>query len=339
MRLRRSVCDGPGIQRRRAGRGFTYLGPDGTRVSDPEILDRIRSLAIPPAWTDVWICTWAHGHIQALGTDDAGRRQYLYHDEWRQHQDRQKFVRSVAFGRSLPLVRKTITRDLAAGGLGQERVLAAAVRLLDLGLFRIGSDQYVTEYGTYGLSTVTRQHVSVRDGAAVFDYLGKGSIQRTVPIIDPETVEVIAALRRRRPTGTRLFAFKQDRRWVDMKADDVNAYLKEVAGPEFTAKDFRTWSATTLAGVSLARAPEATSNTARKRQVVQSIRYVADCLGNTPAVCRASYIDPRILDRYQSRTPFRLDGVDLDAGDQCSMYDYDARLAAEPSVLELLDGP
>lgn len=338
MRLRRSSCDKPGIRRRRAGRGFTYIGPDGSRISDPEVIDRICRLAIPPAWSEVWICTWPHGHIQALGTDDAGRRQYLYHEEWRLHRDRQKFLRSVEFGKMLPAMRQAVAGHLALGGPSEERVLAAGARLLELGLFRIGSDQYVTEHGTYGLSTLTKSHVTIRKGTAVFDYLAKGGIQRTVPITDPETIEVVSALRRRRYGGSRLLASKQGSRWVDLRADDLNAYLKDVSGPDFTAKDFRTWSATSLAAVSLAKAPQAPSRSARKRQVATSVRYVADCLGNTPAVCRSSYIDPRLLDRYETGASIDLfEAVSTGRGRSPAMFDYATRLAAEPAVLELLE--
>jgi DNA topoisomerase-1 len=299
-RLRRSDCASPGISRRRRGRGFSYALPDGTRVTDAETLDRIRQLAIPPAWADVWICPWPNGHIQATGTDAAGRRQYRYHDAWRTQRDRDKFERVVEFARVLPKVRRTVRRDLAREGLGRERVLAAIVRLLDVGYFRIGGEEYAAENETYGVSSLLKEHVHVRDGVMVFDYTAKGSIERAVEVADAAACEVVTALRRRRSGGPNLFAYKVGRRWVDVHAHDVNAYIKETAGEQFSAKDFRTWSATVLAAAFLATdESRRRSRTAGRRAVVSTIKAVATQLGNTPAVCRSSYVDPRIIDRFQ----------------------------------------
>lgn len=309
-RTRRVDCSGPGIARRRRGRGFTYLDAEGAPVRDEATIDRIRALAIPPAWTDVWICTDAHGHIQATGTDDAGRKQYRYHDDWRRRRDQAKFDAMVAFARALPVLRRRVARDLAAegagdGGLGETRVLACAVRLLDVGLFRIGGEDYAAQNDTYGLTTLLKSHVKVERGGLLFDFPAKHGVRRVQRVEDPDVRPVIAALRRRRGGGEELLAWKRSRppgRWVDVKAEDVNAYLKTAADGDFSAKDFRTWNATALCAVALAeraRQGEVASPTARRRLVKAAIDEVATFLGNTPAVARGSYVDPRVIDRFE----------------------------------------
>lgn len=310
---------------------------DGPKVSEPEVLTRIRELVIPPAWTDVWICPWPHGHIQALGTDDAGRRQYLYHEAWRVHRDREKFVRAVEFGGALPKLRRAVESDLSDPGLGRDRVVAGLVRLLDVGLFRIGSEQYVEENNTFGLSTLNKEHVKVAGGVANFEYSAKGSVRRTLSIDDPEAVTLIRSEKRRRHGGDRLFAYKEKSRWVDVRAEDVNAYIKGAIGNEFTAKDFRTWSATTLAAMILFTQSEGlTSKTARRRAVIDAVKTVAITLGNTPAVCRSSYIDPRVFDRFASDKSIRLPRAAIKSIDDSDIFSYAARVAAEPAVVALL---
>ena len=296
-------CAGPGITRRRAGKGFTYLDQDGNRVEDPAVVDRIRALAIPPAWTDVWICPDPRGHIQATGTDARGRRQYRYHDEWRARKDREKYDRMLDMARALPRLRERLARDLAGDGLGRDRVLACAVRLLELGLFRVGGESYVEDNGSYGLATVRKGHVRAVGGQLRFDYPAKGGQRRVVEIRDPEVIEVVRALKRRRRGGPELLAYKDDRgRWHDVRSSDINAYLQEALGPGFSAKDFRTWAATVLAAVALA-AEEAEvdgelSDTRRQRAVVRVVKGVASQLGNTPAVARGSYVDPRVIEEF-----------------------------------------
>jgi DNA topoisomerase-1 len=299
-RLRRSDCSGPGYGRRRCGGGFTYYGADGKPLTDPGDLERIRSLAIPPAWKDVWICPWPGGHIQAMGTDDAGRRQYLYHEKWRQRRDAEKFDHMLEFARALPRLRARCARLLARDDLSRERVLACATRLLDVGFFRIGSEDYAEDNGSYGLATLRKEHVTLhRDGSLTFDYPAKSGQQRLQSVVEPKVYAVVAALKRRRSGGPELLAWRDDGKgWCDVRSEDINAFIKEVSGGDFTAKDFRTWTATVLAAVALAVSAAVRSDTGRKRAVARAMREVAGYLGNTPAVCRRSYIDPRVVDRY-----------------------------------------
>lgn len=300
-RLRRADCSKPGISRRRRGRGWEYRASDGSKVGDAETLQRIRDLAIPPAWTDVWICPHPNGHLQAVGTDAAGRRQYRYHDHWRTRRDGEKFDRMLDFARSLPALREVCADHLAADGLGRERVLATATRMLDLGFFRIGSDSYAEDNESYGLTTMHRGHVSVDGDVLEFDYPAKGGKRRVQSLVDPDVRDVVARLKRRRHPDPQLLAYKDGRRWVDVTSRDVNDYLKAVCGQDVSAKDFRTWNATVLASVAVAvSAPASRAKTTGKRAVARAVREVAHYLGNTPAVCRASYIDPRVFDRYLS---------------------------------------
>ena len=301
-RLKRADCSGPGIRRVRRGRGFSYVDDiTGERIDDPETIERITDLVIPPAWKEVWVCPFPNGHIQATGLDEAGRKQYLYHDRWREHRDREKFEKVLELAEELPRVRRRLKRDLKRRGLVRERVLACSIRLLDLGFFRIGSEQYAEENETYGLATLRKRHVSFERGLIVFSYEAKGSQQRVQTIDDAEIVPIVRALKRRQGGGHELLAYRQNGGWRDVRSDQINDYLKEVAGSEFTAKDFRTWNATVLAAVALALAEDGeTSKAARKRVATQAVKAVSEYLGNTPAVCRASYIDPRVFDRYRS---------------------------------------
>jgi DNA topoisomerase I len=300
-RLRRVDCTAPGIRRLRHGRGFRYLEEDGTPIADREVLDRIAELAIPPAWEDVWICPHPRGHIQATGQDEAGRKQYLYHPSWREHRDREKFAEMERFAKALPAMRARTEQDLAKRGLVRDRVLACSVRLLDHGFFRIGSERYAAENETYGLATLRRKHVRIERGVAVFHYKAKGAKRHTQEIADPVIVPTIRALRRRDGGGYELLAYRQGRGWVDVRAAEINAYLKQVMGDDCTAKDFRTWNATVLAAVDLAmNGHEASSKAARKRAASAATKRVAAYLSNTPAVCRSAYIDPRVFDRYDS---------------------------------------
>jgi DNA topoisomerase-1 len=334
-RLRRVDCSGPGIERRRRGRGFEYF-EDGERVEDPEVLDRIRELVIPPAWDNVWICPYPLGHIQAVGSDAAGRRQYIYHQRWRERRDQEKFDEMMRFARALPRMRDITARQLKKKEVDRERVLAGAVRLLDRGFFRIGTEDYAEQNQTYGLATMQKRHVTLGEqGVLRFDYVAKGGKRRIQSIVDPEVFELVKVLKRRRG-GPELLAYKNGRGWVDVRSDEINEFIKEISGEDFSAKDFRTWSATVIAAVALAvsgRAAE--TKTARKRAIARAIKEVAHYLGNTPAVCRASYIDPRVFDRYQDGLTI---GGALDRlGDGADLGQPSFQGAVEEAVLDLLD--
>jgi DNA topoisomerase IB len=301
-RLRRVSCAGPGITRRKRGRGFEYLDETGAHIDDPETLQRIKDLAIPPAWTDVWICPHTNGHLQAVGTDAADRKQYIYHQVWRERRDQEKFSRMLAFARSLKDVRRITDKHLAESELDRDRVLACAVRLLDFGFFRIGGEAYAESNESFGLATLRKDHVTLEGREVVFEYMAKSKRERLQSVVDPQVFEVVKALKRRRSGGEDLLAYKINGEWHDVKSSEINTYLKEIAGDEFSAKDFRTWHATVIAARALAVSRDALrSKTARKRAVSRAIEEAAHYLGNTPAVCRASYVDPRVIDRYESR--------------------------------------
>ena len=301
-RLRRSDCSGPGITRRRHGKGFEYLDEDGNRIDEPEVLARIRELGIPPAWKDVWVCPYPFGHLQATGTDAAGRKQYLYHPRWRARRDAEKFDDMVRFAHALPTLRERVERDLERDALDRPRVLACAVRLLDRGFFRIGSEEYTVQNESYGLATMRKSHVVLAgDYEMVFDYPAKSGQRRIQGIIDPVAYEIVAALKRRRGGTQELLAYKDGGRWRDLRSEEINAYIKDATGDDFSAKDFRTWNATVLAAIALSVSGHvAASTTGRKRAITRAIKEVAHYLGNTPAVCRASYIDPRVFDAYRA---------------------------------------
>jgi len=287
-------------------------------VRDDDTLARVRELAIPPAWRDVWICRDPLGHLQATGVDAAGRKQYLYHPSWRVRRDRAKFDAMLEFGAALPRLRRRVKRDLAADELTRERVLACALVLLDLGFFRIGSESYAEQNGSFGLITMLKRHVRLDSEQVVFDYQAKGGRRRVQAIADPAVREAVAELKRRRGGGERLLAYRDGRHWVDLRSEDLNDRIKELTGGDFSAKDFRTWNATVLAALSVASlGADGGSKGARKRVIDAAVRAVSAYLGNTPAVCRASYIDPRVFDRYRGghtiaeTLPRPLERVDL----------------------------
>jgi DNA topoisomerase-1 len=334
-RLRRADCSGPGIRRRRRGRGFEYLDEDGRRITEPSVLERIRELAIPPAWEEVWICPYPFGHIQATGNDAAGRKQYRYHDLWRERRDREKFESMTSFARALPRLRRRVGRDLARDGMPREKVLACAVRLLDRGFFRIGSEDYAEENDTYGIATLERRHAAVSGDVVSFDYEAKGNQRRVQSIGDPEVAAIVGDLKRRRGGGDELLAYKDGRRWVDVKSQDINEYVKESAGSEFSAKDFRTWSGTVLAAVALAvSAPAHGGKSSRKRAKTRAIKEVAHHLGNTPAVARSSYIDPRVFDRFDGG--LTISGALPELGEDVESWP-DLHGEIEEAVLDLIE--
>jgi DNA topoisomerase IB len=332
-RLRRVDPSAPGITRRRHGKGFAYVYADGSPVS-PEDRARIRALAIPPAWKGVWISVHPHGHLQATGTDAAGRRQYLYHELWRQRQDRQKFDEMLAFARCLPHIGDICERQLAMEGVGRDRVLAGAIRLLYRGFFRIGSEGYAEQNQTFGLATIQKQHVKVSGDLLQFDYVAKGNKPRRLAFEDPLAAPLVAALKRRRGGGIELLAFREGKSWVDVRSADINGYIKEITGRDFSAKDFRTWAATAMAALGMAVSVHtAGSKTARKRAMAHVIKDVANAMGNTPAVCRASYVDPRVFDRFLSGWVISV-GTLWDNVDSWAMFTDRALIAA---VLDLLE--
>jgi DNA topoisomerase-1 len=300
-RLRRIDCATPGVTRRRRGRGFEYVDESAERIDDEDTIERIGALAIPPGWDDVWICPDPLGHIQATGVDVRGRKQYRYHDLWRERRDRQKFDSMTTFARSLPKLRERVESDLRKRSVSRERVLACAVRLLDRGFFRIGSEGYAEENDTYGLATMRKRHVTVSGDSIVFDYEAKGGKRRVQTVGDRRISSLVKKLRARRGGGHELLAFRNGDSWRDVRSTDINDYIKETLGQDHSAKDFRTWNATVLAAVVLAasaRERDLSTKGGRARAKRDAVKQVARYLGNTPAVCRASYIDPRIFDRF-----------------------------------------
>ena len=331
--LRRAEPGAGGIRRRRCGRGFRYLDA-GEPVTDERTPARIRALVIPPAWQDVWICADPAGHIQATGTDAAGRRQYLYHSRWRERREQDKHDRVTELGAVLPQVREVVSRHLDGRGLTRDRVLAAAVRLIDLGFFRPGGVEYAEENGTFGLATILKEHVTLTKGQLMFDYTAKGAKHREQAIAEDQVCAVVRSLKRRRNGGEKLLAYRAGRYWHDVTAADINDYIREVSGGDFTAKDFRTWHATVLAAVGLAVSERAGTDAARTRAIARMVSEVAGYLGNTPAVARASYIDPRVIRCYENGQTIAAALGDL--GKDSDFGDLATRGRAERAVLKLL---
>ncbi|GAA4683487.1 DNA topoisomerase IB [Nocardioides nanhaiensis] len=300
VRLRRTSPDQPGWTRKRAGKGFTYLDQRGLKLA-AEDTQRVKSLVIPPAWRDVWITPHDNGHLQAVGTDDAGRRQYLYHPEWRARRDAEKFDRMLLFGKGLVKARELVVTDLGREGMPLERACAAAVRLLDLGYFRIGNDVYADTHGSFGLTTLERRHVRRLKDRLVFSFVGKSGVEHEIEIGDETVMEAVEIMRRRRSADDpRLLAYRNGRSWRSVLPDLVNDYVRETTGLEATAKDFRTWHATVLAAASLAETTEhGESKASRKRAVSRAMKEVSSFLGNTPTLARSSYVDPRVIEAYE----------------------------------------
>ncbi|MCE0762297.1 DNA topoisomerase IB [Pseudonocardia kujensis] len=366
--LVRSDPAAPGYGRRRSGRGWVFLGPDGDRIDDRAEIARIKSLVIPPAWRDVWIAPDPRGHIQAVGTDDAGRRQYRYHDDWRRARDEEKHDRVLSLGRRLADIRGEITTRLEDSGLHRERVLAGAVRMLDIGVFRAGGEQYAPscgddgsdncadgtgsagcghdgddhdDSGTFGLATLRRDHVSLRRGLIHFDYPAKGGVPRKLDLRDPLLHRLVNGLLRRKGGGEDLLAYRTGRSsWHDVRSEDLNTAVKELAGEQFTCKDLRTWNATVLAAVTLAgavaeegRVPSA--ERARARMVRRAITTVSDHLGNTPTVAKNSYVDPRVVERFEEGRTVLVALQRLEVPD---LTDDHSRAAVERAVVRLVTG-
>jgi DNA topoisomerase-1 len=338
MRLRRADCSLPGLGRVRSGRGFSYVDADGERIADQETLERIAALVIPPAWREVWICPDPRGHLQATGLDAAGRKQYLYHELWREQQERRKFRDMEEFAHVLPRLRTKVQRALdASDEPTRERVGAAAARLLDIGLFRVGGEQYADDRtGGFGLATLTREHLRWRGDCAVFDYLGKSGVEQVLKISDPASVALLRQVCQRRSGPPELLSYRDRRRWYSLGSDGINDYIKAKAGEDFSAKDFRTWNATALAAARLAHFEQHPTPRPRSRQRVIGavIKEVAEMLGNTPAVARRSYVDPRVLDGYLSGTTIE---VGIDHGDSLAELSDRRRREIELAVLRMLE--
>lgn len=306
VRLRRTSPDQVGWTRRRAGAGWVYLDEHGDRLPADQT-KRIKELVIPPAWQAVWITPYANGHLQAVGTDDAGRRQYLYHPEWRIRRDAEKFDRMLLFGKGLVKARELVLTDLGREGMPLERACAAAVRLLDLGYFRIGNDVYADTHGSFGLTTIERRHVRKHQDKLVFAFTGKSGVDHRIEIDDRTVIEAVEIMRRRRAKDDpRLLAYRDGRSWRSIFPDLVNAYVRETTGLEATAKDFRTWHATVLAAAALAESAEpGETKASRKRAVSGAMKEVSEFLGNTPTLARSSYVDPRVIEAYERGSTIR----------------------------------
>ncbi len=291
----------PGITRRKAGKGFTYTDPKGQRLTDPKELARIKALAIPPAWTDVWISPYANGHIQATGRDEKGRKQYRYHDRWRAVRDETKFGRMIEFGRALPKIREQVDRDLGKKALSKERVLATVVRLLETTYIRVGNEEYARTNKSFGLTTMRCRHIDVTGSKVQFKFRGKSGKRHAITVDDPRLARVIK--RCQELPGQELFGYldNQGQRHT-VTSDDVNQYLHEITGQHFTAKDFRTWGGTVLAAISLKAQEPAEKVTQARKNVVAAIQEVSERLGNTPAICRKSYVHPSIISTYMDGT-------------------------------------
>ena len=308
-RLRTVSTRDPGWKRVRHGRGFRYLDVDGSPLGPAEV-ERVKALVIPPAWRDVWISPYPNAHLQAVGTDDAGRRQYLYHPVWRAKRDADKFDRVIEMATKLPDVRREIRADLDRDGVDRETALAAAVRLVDLGCFRLGSDSYTEQNGSYGLTTLERRHVRRNGDSRVFSFTGKSGVEHDICLNDPQLCRVVDRMTLRRRDDDRLLCAKVGRRWVPLQASDINEHIRELFGMDVTAKDFRTWHATVHVAAALGEAvlhaadgrkgKRPPGTTARKKTVRNAIVSASELLGNTPTVCRSSYVDPRVIDLYES---------------------------------------
>jgi DNA topoisomerase-1 len=294
-----------GLRRLARGKGFSYIDEDGRTVKDEATLARIRALAIPPAWTSVWICPDPNGHIQAVGRDQKGRKQYRYHPEWRADRDARKYDRMAAFGRALPRLRRRVAADLARRGLPREKVLAAVVSLLELTLIRVGNDEYARANKSFGLTTLQKRHLKLAGGGAVFEFKGKSGKMHRTGFRDRRLARIIAACQELR--GQRLFQYVDaDGQRRAVESSDVNDYIRAACGDDFSAKDFRTWYGSLAALEALSLSPRPTTQAEARRTLNTCVKAVAALLGNTPAVCRAAYIHPKVLEAFEtSRLPRR----------------------------------
>jgi DNA topoisomerase-1 len=330
--LRYVSDDEPGIRRLRSGKAFRYQQDGGRGITDPKILARIKRLAIPPAWTDVWICPREDGHIQATGRDARRRKQYRYHPDWRAVRDETKYERTLAFGDALPRIRRRVERDLKRPGLGREKVLATMVRLLETTLVRVGNEEYAKANGSIGLSTMRDQHVKIDGSTLHFSFKGKSGKYHRIDLRDPKIARIVQ--RAQDLPGQELFQYVDENgQQQKVSSEDVNDYLRQIAGEEFSAKDFRTWAGTVLAAIALAQFERFDTKAQAKKNLVSAIENVARRLGNTPAVCRKCYIHPVVLQSY-------LDGTTIEVlrarTDDALSHGLPALSGAEGAVLAFL---
>ena len=323
----------PGIRRRRAGRGFSYIDPDGTTIRDREVRDRIRALAIPPAWTDVWICTSENGHLQATGRDARGRKQHRYHARWSTRRGELKFDRMLAFAAALPGIRERCDRDLGLRGIPRDKVLATVVRLLELTLIRVGNEEYARLNKSFGLTTLRDRHARVDGSTIRFRFRGKSGKQHEVGLRDRRLATIVR--RCQDLPGQELFQYVTDGEVRDVGSSDVNAYLREITGEDFTAKDFRTWAGTVLAYRALQALEPADTAGASRRNVTSAMRDTAERLGNTPAVARNSYVHPAVIEAYLDG---RIGGALVDAAEDDGLPPGPPSQAEEAAVVRLLRG-
>jgi DNA topoisomerase I len=299
--LRHVSDDVPGIKRERSGKNFRYRDPAGKIVRDPETLRRIKSLVIPPAWTEVWICSNPNGHLQATGRDDRGRKQFRYHPRWREIRDETKYARMISFARALPKIRRRVQKDMALPGMPRNKVLATVVRLLEISLIRVGNDEYAQENNSFGLTTMRNKHVDVHGAELRFHFRGKSGKWHNVDIHDRRLAKIVEQCHDL--PGQELFQFvDDDGTRHDVRSEDANQYIREISGQDFTAKDFRTWAGTVLAAMALREFEKFDTKAQAKKNVVAAIESVAAKLGNTPAVCKKCYIHPHVLDSYLDGT-------------------------------------
>jgi DNA topoisomerase-1 len=295
--LRYVMDDEPGIRRLKRGKGFTYVDLQGNVVRSPKDLERIRKLAIPPAWTDVWICPRANGHLQATGRDAKGRKQYRYHADWREVRDETKFGRMIAFGEALPKIRERIDQDMSRRGLPREKVVATVVKLLETTLIRVGNKEYVKQNNSFGLTTLRDQHVDVDGSTLRFEFRGKSGKEHSVEIQDRRLARIVKQCRDL--PGQKLFQYlDENQERQSLSSEDVNAYLKETTGEDFTAKDFRTWGGTVLALSALLEIGSCETEKEANKAVVETIKRVAGQLGNRPAICRKYYVHPTVIQTF-----------------------------------------
>ncbi len=330
--LRYVSDNAPGIRRKRNGSGFTYVAPDGKTIRNVSELNRIKSLGIPPAWTDVWICTDENGHLQAVGRDAKGRKQYRYHKRWREVRDETKYTRMLLFAKALPKIRKQLRRDLKLPELSRRKVLATVVRLLEVSLIRVGNEEYAKQNGSFGLTTMRDHHVKVNGSKVHFRFRGKSGKDHEIKVEDKHLARIVKKCQDL--PGQELFQYiDRDGQQQKINSEDVNEYLREITGQDFTAKDFRTWAGTVLAAMALQEFEECTSNRQAKRNITRAIESVAQRLGNTPAICRKCYIHPAIFDSY-------IDGTMVETLKQRAEMEFTTGLrklrSEEAAVLALL---